>query len=183
MKFQFLGTTKPIYKVVIMITLIAAAAIAAMAGTLMFTPGSGVIASAVVARAAFVDPTDIKIKIKGGSEEVLLMPAAKDTVVQQIKLAPGGYTGWHSHPGPVIVLIKSGELTFYDSDFPGCPATHTYTAGQSFVDSGQGHVHNAKNTGSTDMELWAVYLDVPPGGAFRNDIPAENVPAGCPVVP
>jgi hypothetical protein len=83
----------------------------------------------------------------------------------------------------VIVLIKSGELTFYDSDFPGCPATHTYTAGQSFVDSGQGHIHNAKNTGSTDMELWAVYLDVPPGAAFRNDVPVENVPAGCPVVP
>lgn len=180
MKIPRFKSIRPVYKVTL---LIAVLSVASTAGTMILTPGSGVTANNVVARATFVDPTDIKIKVKDGSEEVLHMPNAQETVVHQIKLAPGGYTGWHSHPGPVIVLIKTGELTFYDSEFPGCPATHTYTAGQSFVDSGQGHIHNAKNTSSEELELWAVYLDVSPGGPFRIDVPVEDVPAGCPVIP
>jgi hypothetical protein len=54
----------------------------------------------------------------------------------------------------------------------------TYSAGQAFVDSGQGHVHIARNLNpSQNTELWAIYFDVPPGGAFRIDAPA---PGNCP---
>ena len=85
-------------------------------------------------------------------------------------LAPGGSTGWHSHPGPVVVLIKSGALTFYDNEDPSCTG-RTYVAGQAFIDSGQGHVHIARNEStSQNLELWATYFDVPPGGAFRIDV-------------
>ena len=179
-KITNLKSVGPIYKAAMLISVLS---VAATAGTLLLTPGFGVTANNVVARASFIDATDIKIKVNDGKENVLHMPNAEETVVHQIKLAPGGYTGWHSHPGPVIVLVKSGALTFYDAEFPGCPATHTYTAGQSFVDAGQGHVHNAKNTSSDELELWAVYLDVPPGGVFRNDVPAADVPAGCSIIP
>ncbi|CAN5126260.1 cupin domain-containing protein [soil metagenome] len=156
-------------------------AVTAMAGiavtlTALATPGSGVMSATVFARASFADATDIKIKVDHGSQQVLLMRNARETVVQQIILSPGGQTGWHSHPGPVIVLIKSGTMTFYDGDDPSCSAG-TYVAGQSFVDSGQGHVHIARNeSASADLELWAVYLDVPPGSTFRNDAPA---PGNC----
>jgi quercetin dioxygenase-like cupin family protein len=176
---QIFKSVRPVYQATL---LIAVLSVAATAATMMLTPGLGAVGT-VMARASFVHSTDIKIKVKDGEEEVLHMPNAQETVVQQIKIAPGGHTGWHSHPGPVIVLIKSGELTFYDSEFPGCPPTHTFVPGESFVGEGQGHVHIAKNTGSTELELWAVYLDVPPGGAFRNDLPLADVPAGCPVNP
>jgi quercetin dioxygenase-like cupin family protein len=104
-------------------------------------------------------------------------------VVQQIVIGPGGHTGWHSHPGPVVVLIKSGQMSFYDGEDPTC-TVRTYSAGQSFVDRGQGHVHIARNESTSQrLELWATYFDVPPvvpgvpgSGAFRID--AES-PGNC----
>jgi quercetin dioxygenase-like cupin family protein len=133
------------------------------------TPGAGVLSATMVARAAFVDSTDLKFKIDGGSQAVLLAPNAQDTVVQQIVIGPGGHTGWHSHPGPVVVLVRAGALTFYDGDDPTC-RPRTYTQGQAFIDSGQGHVHIARNLSTSEnIELWATYFDVPAGAAFRVD--------------
>jgi len=139
------------------------------------TPGAGIISGTVFARASFADWTDIKFKIKGGSQEVIQVNNAQETVIQQIVIAPGGHTGWHSHPGPAVALIKSGQMSFYDSEDPTC-TVRTYSAGESFVDSGQGHVHIARNEGSVNLEVWVTYFDVPPGGAFRID--AAN-PGNC----
>lgn len=152
------------------------AALSSVAVATALTPSSGIVSALVVARASFADPTDVKIKVKGQSTEVINVNNAQQTVIQQIVIAPGGATGWHSHPGPVVVLIKSGQMSLYDSDDPTCSA-RTYSAGQSFIDSGQGHVHIARNESqSQNLELWAVYLDVPPGGPFRIDAPT---PGNC----
>ena len=162
--------------------LILVAAVTASAGVLLLTPGSGVTAT-TPARARFVAPTDIKFKVKGGAQEVIHVPDAAETVMHQITIQPAvnnggviGTTGWHSHPGPVVVLITAGEMSFYDSDDPTC-TVRTYIAGQAFVDSGQGHVHIARNEGTVPLVLSATYFDVPPGGAFRLDVPA---PGNCP---
>ena len=152
-------------------TVMVAVLAAATGGAVLATPGSGVLSATVFARAAFTDPVDVKFKVEDGSQEVIHAPNARDTVVQQIVIGPGGHTGWHSHPGPVVVLIKSGTMTFYSSEDPAC-GSRTYSAGQAFIDSGQGHVHIARNESTTDnLELWATYFDVPPGGAFRIDVP------------
>ena len=135
------------------------------------TPPAGIVTAPVVARGAFADPTDIKFKITGHAVEVVHVREAAETVVQQIVIAPGGYFGWHSHPGPVVVVVKSGELAFYEGDDPACTA-RLYGAGQVFVDRGQGHVHFARNPSTTDnLELWATYFDVPVGAAPRIDAP------------
>jgi quercetin dioxygenase-like cupin family protein len=139
------------------------------------TPPSGVIAAPVMARGAFADATDVKFKVTGRGEEVI--DNAADTIVQQILIAPGGNFGWHSHPGPVVVLVKSGELTFYDGDDPSF-TPRTFVAGQVFVDRGQGHVHYASNlSASVNLELWATYFAVPPGMPQRVDAPN---PGNCP---
>ena len=144
----------------------AAAVSAVLAGVALATPPSGILSGTVFARAGFVDPVDIKLKVRGDDQEVISVREAAETVMQQVVIGPGGETGWHSHPGPVVVLVKAGELAFY-SGKPGCPS-RTYSAGQAFVDSGQGHVHNAKNLSlSQNTELWVTYFDVPPGQAFR----------------
>lgn len=136
----------------------------ALAGVALATPPSGVLSGTVVARGVFQDPVDLKFKVDGGSSEVIHVTGAGETVMQEIVLAPNGSTGWHSHPGPVVVVIKSGTMTFYDHT---C-VVRTYTAGQAFVDSGQGHTHIAKNLDQTqNLTLWATYFDVPAGGAFR----------------
>lgn len=147
------------------------AAFSAVAVAAVLTPSSGIVSAPVFARASFADPTDIKFKVKGQQgQEVIHVNDAQQTVIQQIVIAPGGSTGWHSHPGPVVVLIKSGQMSFYSSEDPTC-TVRTYSAGEAFIDSGQGHVHIARNEGSENLELWATYFDVPPGGAFRIDAP------------
>lgn len=150
---------------------------AATLGTAFATPPSGVKEATIVARGAFADATDIKLKITGRGQSVIHVDNAADTIMQKIVIAPGGNFGWHSHPGPVVVVVKAGELTFYEADDPTC-TPRTYVAGQVFVDRGQGHVHYARNLSATaDLELWVTYFDVPPGGAPRIDAPN---PGYCP---
>jgi hypothetical protein len=160
-------------------SVIALAAVVALTATGLagaaVTPNSGVLVSLVVARAGFADPTNLKFKVGPGDQEVMHVPNAKETVMQQVVIEPGGYTGWHTHPGPVLVLVKQGELTLYSSDDPTCTG-RTYTVGQSFIDQGQGHVHIGRNEGSENLEIWSAYFDVPPGAAFRIDAPS---PGNC----
>lgn len=159
-----------------------AATVALFPTAAVATPPEGVLSGTVFARGSFADPTNVKFAITGDpsnrcSKEVVRVRDAEETVVQQIVIRPGGNTGWHSHPGPVVVLVTAGQLSFYDSEDATC-TVRTYSAGQVFVDSGQGHVHIARNQGSVNLELWATYFDVPPvdpsvpgSGAFRIDAP------------
>jgi quercetin dioxygenase-like cupin family protein len=144
----------------------AAAVLAAVATVARATPGSNTVGT-VVARAGFADTVDIKLKLRD-DQEVIHVDGAADTVMQQILIGPGGQTGWHSHPGPAIALITDGELTLYSGDDPTCTG-RTFGAGQAFVDSGQGHVHMARNLTGQNTEVWVTYLDVPPGKTPRVD--------------
>ena len=153
------------------LTLVAASIVlaGAVAGVVLATPSSGILSGTVVARASFQEPVDIKIKVSDGHEEVIHLPNARETVVQQIIFGPGGQGGWHSHPGPAVILVKSGVLTVFSGEGTGC-TSRNYSAGQALIDSGQGHVHRPVNLSATEnVEVWVMYLDVPPGGAFRID--------------
>jgi quercetin dioxygenase-like cupin family protein len=52
--------------------------------------------------------------------------------VATVVFGVGGSSGWHHHPGLVIVSVKSGSVTVWGSD---CSQT-TYGAGSAFVESG-----------------------------------------------
>ena len=147
--------------------IVAGAAVILFSATVVETSSSGITTNVVHARAAFSEPVDIKLKV-GNAPQVIHVAQAADTVMQQLVFGPGGQSGWHSHPGPAIVLVKSGELTLYSGDDPNCEG-HAYGVGQAFIDSGQGHVHLARNEGSVDAEVWVTYLDVPPGTPARID--------------
>ena len=153
-----------------------AALVAALVRTALATPSYNIVSATVVARASFLDSVDIKLKVNEGSEEVIHVSEAQDTVMQQIIIGPGGHTGWHSHPGPAVAMVKAGALGIYSSDDPTC-TPRVFLAGQAFVDSGQGHVHLARNLSLTEnVEVWVTYFDVPPGGSPRLD--AAN-PGNC----
>jgi cupin domain len=147
------------------------------AGAALGTPGGNVISAPILARGDFVDDVGIKLKFeRDGSTIVSRAPDAGEVVVQEITIGPGGTTGWHSHPGPVVVVVKQGTLTYVRADGGECTAT-PYSAGTAFVDPGQGHAHTAFNFGSNDLVLFATYFDVPVGGSPRIDVPV--VPAAC----
>jgi quercetin dioxygenase-like cupin family protein len=133
--------------------------------------GMHVIRARDMGSASFAQRGELRGKFESHHTEVIRVRQARETVMQQITIAPRGHTGWHSHPGPVVVLVKSGELTLYSSDDPTC-AGRTYVAGEAFIDNGQGHVHIAYNLNAVHaVELWVTYFDVPIGQPFRLDVP------------
>ena len=147
------------------------------AGSAIGTPGGNVISAPIFARGDFVDRVDVKVKLeRDGAIVVANAPDAGEVVVQEITIGPGGTTGWHSHPGPVIVAVKQGTLTYIRADGGVCSAT-PYSAGTAFVDPGQGHAHTAFNFGGNNLVLLATYFDVPVGGSPRIDVPV--VPDPC----
>jgi len=98
-----------------------------------------------------------------------------DVYIVTNTVEPRGYSGWHTHSGPSLVLVKSGTATVYDGDDPNCtPAT--YPAGTGFVDAGGGHVHMVRNAGDVRLELIAVQM-IPDGSERRIESPD---PGFCP---
>ena len=98
-----------------------------------------------------------------------------DVVVVTFVFAPSGSTGWHLHPGGAIVIVKSGQITLYQSIGNHCDIT-TYVAGQAFIER-PGDVHDAVNTGSTEAVAYVTFPSVPMGGAPRISV-AD--PGTCP---
>jgi quercetin dioxygenase-like cupin family protein len=132
----------------------------------------------ILARGPFTDRVDLQVKAHvGGKLGVVQVHDAADTIVQQVTVQPGGFTGWHSHPGPAIVVVAEGTFTYYDGDDPAC-MPYPYGPGESFVDLGQGHVHSARNEGSSVVRVYVTYFDVPATVA-NPFIPVHN-PGVCP---
>src|SRR3989454_7144300 len=69
-----------------------------------------------------------------------------DIVVVSMVVPPGGNSGGHYHPGPVLVTVKTGTITFYMGDDPPCSA-HVHPAGTTFFENG-GMVGMARNEGT-----------------------------------
>ena len=69
---------------------------------------------------------------------------ACDTAYQQLTIPPGGYTGWHTHPGPTFVAVAQGEGTLYHG-MSGCPS-FKYAVGAGFMQPPT-EVHNMRNEG------------------------------------
>jgi quercetin dioxygenase-like cupin family protein len=93
-----------------------------------------------------------------------------DVLVQTISFQPGGTSGWHFHPGVVIVVVESGQVTTHDAS---CQ-TATYGPHQSFVESGT-EPFMVSNESATDKAVVYATLVVPAGSPFR----IETAPPAC----
>jgi quercetin dioxygenase-like cupin family protein len=93
-----------------------------------------------------LDQIHLKSNIDGHKVEIATKGTSDLYVVDNV-IAPGGNTGWHSHPGPSLVTVKAGTITQYEGDDPSC-TPEVFTAGESFVDPGGDHVHILRNEGT-----------------------------------
>jgi len=143
------------------------AAASAIPTPLLASPGGGVTAE-----------TYVTGKLKGAnqqnSDRVKFQTKGDAAVrVQKLTFSPGGFTGWHHHPGIVIVTVQSGTIQMMHSD---C-STHEYGQGlphgSVFVE-GEQRVHEASSAGGA--VVFATYVapnaDAP---VFR----VENDPPMC----
>jgi quercetin dioxygenase-like cupin family protein len=106
----------------------------------------------------------VKLKTKGVS----------DVYVTRNAIDPGGQSGWHTHPGPSLIIVTVGEITAYDGDDPTCTPKR-YRAGEGFVDDGGGHVHLLRNETAAPAETVAVQF-LRQGATRRIGTPA---PGNC----
>ena len=139
-------------------------ALAAFVAVTMASPPSGVTPT-LLARGTYDafkvrSPHDSPVDYKAEAKSPL------DFVVRRHDYAIGGYTGWHTHPGPVFITVTQGALTYYHYGDPTC-TPHVVTAGHGLVDDGRGHmVRNESGATAQDVSV----IMAPVGGAFRGEL-------------
>ncbi len=106
-------------------------------------------------------------------ELVADLGSAGTVVMAEVEWEPNGSSGWHTHPGAVVVAIVEGALEVTNAD--DC-VTRTYQAGQAWIDPGQGNVHVAVNPSGEDRtRVYATFFGVPNGEPGTVHVP----PADC----
>ena len=175
---------------ILAILALSAAAVVAV-GVAFGTPGQGVTPGPFHARGS---APSLRI-IDKAMRLSLKAKSPLDVQVVSATIAPNGFTGWHTHNGPSVAIVKSGQLTTYapasnrrgdddDDDDDGGPACEVavYNAGTAFFHP-KG-VHNLVSTGRAAdgtpiaTEFYIFYF-LPPGASPAPDNTAP-VPAGCP---
>ena len=140
-----------------------AAVIGTLAAVALGSPGSGftftTYAQANLNEAVHFNSDRVKFQTKDA------------TIVrtQKVVIAAGGFSGWHHHPGVIIVSVQSGSVTVEDSH---C-TSQTYGAGQVFVEAGDDPLQVASAGGATEYATQVAPQVAPP--VFRN----EDAPPPC----
>jgi quercetin dioxygenase-like cupin family protein len=133
------------------------------AAVALASPGSGVTPTNFVT--ADLDQTfnwnsdRIKIQTKG----------ATDVRVQRLDFAAGSFTGWHHHPGIVIVAVESGALTFWQADCSSVTYGPGLPDGEVFIEGGDHAVQATSATGATVYVTYIAPSADPPVFRIEND--------------
>ena len=147
-------------------SLLAIALVGAFAGSTLATPSTG-FAATTVARGTL----DTDVLANTGAIK-FQTKADVDFVTSAVTIQPLGSSGWHTHPGVVLVTVVTGSLTFYDET---CHAT-VHPAGSAFFESGN-DAGLVRNLSSTDAATVSATYVVPKGTTvLRIDKPNP----GCP---
>ena len=142
------------------------ALLALFVGVALATTPSGVTATPLT-RATLGE-----IKAKNDGIQVKSVPGSADVALVQVTIKPGGSTGWHHHPGVVLVSVASGTVTEYDEQ---CEQT-VIQAGEGFVES-RDEVHIVHNEGNVDAVLYVTFIvptTTPPTGLAISDPQPED---------
>jgi hypothetical protein len=148
--------------------------------------GAAIVAVAVIATSAAVAlgspslgfvPTNLVTgnlnnDVKWNSDRVKFQTKdPTDVRVQRIEIAPGGYSGWHHHPGVVIVTVASGTVTFMESDCSSTTYGPGLPAGSVFVEGGDDPAQASSADGATVYATFVAPHANPPVFRIEDDPP------------
>ena|ERR1700722_13562585 len=117
--------------------------------------------SVILAQNAPATP-DVKRTIVAQSD---ISVPGREGVIMRVVFPPGAVSGWHTHPGEELSYVQEGEVTLMVAG----QATRKFSAGQALIVP-MGAVHNARNDGTKDAILIAVYA-VEKGKPLRSPAP------------
>jgi quercetin dioxygenase-like cupin family protein len=142
-------------------------AVGMAAAVALATPGAGVTTTTFVT-------ADFNKTVHTNSDRVKFQTKDLTTVrVQKLDWAAGAYSGWHHHPGVIIVTVQSGSVTVMDSNCntvtygPGLPD------GAVFVEGGDAPLQVTSDNGAVEYAMQVAPRANPP--VFR----IEDQPPAC----
>jgi quercetin dioxygenase-like cupin family protein len=89
--------------------------------------------------------------------------ANTDLGVDLLTVQPGGFSGWHSHAGPVYITVKTGAITWYAAD---C-SSRTLHAGDTFIE--QAHTVHFVENAADEVTTFVAVAPRPRGAPGRLD--------------
>ena len=95
---------------------------------------------------------------------------AADVATFSVTYDPSGFSGWHTQPGIVFVVVQSGSVVRQ----VGCTST-TYDAGDSFIESDEQPPGQVRNPSDTTPAVLTV-MQITPHGTPRR---VEANPPEC----
>jgi hypothetical protein len=98
--------------------------------------------------------------------------SGKEVAIQKVTITPGGHTGWHTHPGPILAIVTEGQIKHTRfSEKEGCieRVSGPDEGEQAFVEV-PNQVHMARNKGDVDAVLYIARLNIPVGGEITDEI-------------
>ncbi|WP_129337091.1 hypothetical protein [Cellulomonas endophytica] len=141
----------------------------AVAGAAVASPGSGdVVQSTPVVGLLDGSGEHPRLKVR---QDGVRLDLDVETRVASFRLTypPGAFSGWHAHPGIVVVVVQAGEVE------RRTPCTvETFSVGEAFTEVGAHHVSNPSATVPAVLEITRVY----PADATqaRIDLPVPDCP-------
>ena len=140
------------------------AVIGTVAAVALGSPGSGITSTTLVT--ANFDET-----VHWNSDRVKFQTKdATDFRIQRLDFAPGAFSGWHHHPGIILVAVASGAVTLWDSDCnsktygPGLPN------GAVFSEGGDAPVQATSANGATAYVTYVAPSADPPVFRIEDDV-------------
>jgi quercetin dioxygenase-like cupin family protein len=141
-------------------------ALATPAAGLIFTNYVGTMAAGVHDHVSVALPPVPGVEPEDNTWGVSLHTSgAANFIFQDLTIAPGGYTGWHTHPGVLLVTVVSGSIDWYD----GKCVRHVYNAGDSLTETDA--LHYVRNSGGSNARLMINFV-IAKGQPRKIDQPA-----------
>ena len=148
------------------LTLLGVAALMAVAGGALAVHAPGGTTPVLLARGTLAE----KVKVNVGDIKIQTKDAVDVATLEVTFARGGGSAGWHIHPGPVFVVIKSGEISVWTED---CKKT-VYGAGETFFEMGPEESMLVKNE-DPDTDAVVVGTFIVPVGANPLTITTEHL--------
>ena len=148
------------------LTLLGVAVLLAVTGSALAHHAPGGLTVVVLARGTLAE----KVKVNVGDVKIKTKDAVEVVTLQATFASGGGSAGWHVHPGPGFVVVKSGEISVWNED---CEKT-IYRAGETFFEAGPKSSNLVKNE-DPDTDAVVVGTFFVPVGAVPMTIPTEHL--------
>lgn len=144
---------------------LALALVGAAATVALATPGFGVTTTTFVTG-------DFSKTVHVNSDRVKFQTKDPTVVrVQKLVWAAGAYSGWHHHPGVIIVTVQSGSVTVMDSNCNSVTYGPGLPDGAVFVEGGDDPLQVTSANGATEYAMQIAPAANPPVFRIEDDPP------------